>query len=102
LAKRLRLDIHLRSEDKDIVIDFFKYSRSLRATTKLVQCMFYRRGKADNITRSSVRSWIKAHYPLVYGQVIEEQKILMIQRKLENAQKEQYNLRDLIFVGRRR
>lgn len=88
-------------EDRGLVIDFFKYSKSIRATTKLVQCMFHRRGKGDNITRSAVRNWIKAYYPDTYGSIKEEQKVKRIQKKLENASKEEYDLRDLIYVGRR-
>jgi len=101
MGKRLRLDVHLRPEDKGLVIDFFKYSKSLRATTKLVQCLFHRKGKRDNITRSSVRNWIKTYYPEAYRSVHEEQKVKRIQKKLENASKEEYDLRDLIHVGRR-
>jgi len=101
MGKRLRLDVHLRPEDKGLVIDFFKYSKSLRATTKLVQCLFHRKGKRDNITRSSVRNWIKAYYPEAYRWVQEEQKVKRIQKKLESARKEEYDLRDLIYVGRK-
>jgi hypothetical protein len=101
MGKRLRLDIHLTSEERSLAIDYFKYTKSLRRTTELVKFLFHRKGKADNITRNSVRNWLRKRHPELYEAIKQEAKTRKIQKKLENPQKEEYDLRNLVYVGRR-
>jgi len=100
MTKRLRVDVNFTEDERKIIYNHFIYTKSLRRTVELANSIMHSKGKGE-LTRNSVRNWFKKYYPEVYKRMQEERKINRIQKRLEKSQKEEYDLRDLVYVGRR-
>jgi len=101
--KRTQIEILLTREEQKLALDYFRFRKTFRRTAELISFLLWRRGVTRKIDYRTVSRWLRRTIPLECELLLrereEERRKWREQRK---KQREEYDLKDLIIIGRKR
>ena len=103
MYKRTKVEIYLDNWEREVLLDFFKYCKSFSRTSQLANFLLWRKGSDQRVNYKIISRWLRRIDPImteiILGQKKEERRKWREQRK---KQREEYDLKDLIIIGRKR
>ena len=101
--KRSRIEIYLDDYERKLLLDFFRYTKSFSKVSLLASFFMWRKGNPRKIDYRIVSRWLRRLDPigteLILRQREEERRKW---RQQKERQREDYDLKDLIIIGRRK
>ena len=102
MYKRTKVEKHLTKEEQQLLIDYFKFTKSLSKASRLGNCLLWRKGLDVRIDYRCVRRFLERIDPIMV-QIILKQRQQERKRWREGKKSQpEYSLKDLIIIGRRR
>jgi len=98
MYKRTKIEIYLDDWEREILLDFFKYSKSFSRTSQLANFFMRRKGNPRKIDYRCVSRWLRRIDPIMVEIILRQRQEERRKWREQRKKREEYDLKDLIVV----
>jgi len=101
MYKRTKIELYLTKEEMQMAFDYFRYIKTFKGTAYFINFLLWRKGVDKKVNYRIVSRWLRRKYPVMTEALLRQREEQRKRWREEKKQKENYDLKGLIIIGRR-
>ena len=101
MYKRTKCEIYLTKEEQQLIIDYFKFTKSLSKSARLGNCLLWRRGLDVRIDYRCVKRFLERIDPIMVQIILRQRQEERMKWRQEKRQKHEQSIADYMIIQRR-